>query len=281
MISPQVHVKPSLKASVPKPKWAPPAIPKQNGKWYTVLLAGGSLDVANGLRLDLAETRGIYVKYHWEYDKPGQNLPADVDFVILVKNFISHAALDHIQVVCKKASVRYIATSHSKNTVKTALSNYRILSSEPLPFRVERVEWGKEPKEKTPTQEILAIVPPLTATVEERVAAKESEPEPEITYYPPIPPPGAPDEPAPVAQEVPPPAAPQATDLSAVNIAIPPTPQVNIFSSPPPTCAEVLRPSTPTPKLAVLAAALWEACRMEGVSVILTPTSMEFTAPKA
>ncbi len=278
MLSPQVQIKPSLGPVVPRPK---PTILKRNGKWHTVLLAGGSADVANGLRSDLAESRGIHVKYHWEYDKPGQNLPSDVDFVILIKNFISHAAHDHVQDVCKKAGVRYIATSHSKNTVKTALSNYQIKSTDPLPFKVESVNWGKEPKERDAEtrEETLAVVPPLKATLGERVAAKA--PEPEVKYYPPIPPPGAPvEEPAPVAQEVPPPAAPQATDLSAVNIAIPPTPQVNIFSSPPPTCAEVLRPSTPTPKLAVLAAALWEACRMEGVSVILTPTSMEFTAPK-
>ena len=147
-------------------------LPMQNKKFHVVLLAGGPRDRAREIRDKLATVRDIFIKYHWEYDKETQwdrPIPQDVDFVIGLKDFMSHTQFDKLKKVTKKSGKRYILTQHKMSTMTAALHNYGIKKSEGIPVNLRSVAYFRDEEPE------LKLVPPV-----KKEEVKKAPPEPKL-----------------------------------------------------------------------------------------------------
>lgn len=166
--------------------------------FYIVLLAGGPRDRAREIRDRLAQSRDIFVKYHWEYDKDTQwnrAIPNDVDFIIGLKDFMSHAQFDKLKRAAKIYNVKYILTQHKMSTMTAALHNYGIKKSEGIPvdlrssvayFNDEEPTWKRESVENPAetagipnTNKVNIFISPIPvpkgATLETRIGTPSAE----------------------------------------------------------------------------------------------------------
>lgn len=135
------------------PKFDYKPLPMQNGKHRVAVLAGGPADIARDLTTYLAQF-GVEVKYHWEQHKPNlwpQKVPADADFVILLKDFSGHWGFSRMKQACKDAGVRYILTQRKKSTMGAALRNYGLNTFNPLNGAPRLRAVAEEPVLETPT----------------------------------------------------------------------------------------------------------------------------------
>lgn len=155
-------------------------VPRKNNHFHVVLLAGGPRDRAREIRDSLAKTRDVFVKYHWDYEKENQwnsPIPKDVDFVIALKDMMSHSLFYKLKDACKTAKVRLILTQRKMTILLAALHNYGIRKSEGIPLRVSSVAYfsNDEPKIAEPTSEKVVEVP-VKAPEKEKEAQQQEVP---------------------------------------------------------------------------------------------------------
>ena len=157
------------------------ALPMQNRRFHIVLLAGGPRDLAREIRDKLAKARSIFVKYHREYDKEHQwskPIPKDVDFVIMLKDMMSHPMFDKMRRACSDAGLRWVVTQRKMSTMIAALNNYGIRSSEGIPVNIASVAYFNDSE---PAVESAPAKPIELAPI---VGAVKVEPPPSLDHKP-------------------------------------------------------------------------------------------------
>lgn len=165
----------------PKPK---------NGRWFVVLMVGAPSDRARELRDRLAQTRGILVQYHFDYEKPNQfkihRIPECVDFVIFIKSQLGHPPEARVLNAIKAwprehggEKMPYIKTSHKWSNLDQVLrSRFNLSKAEPLPIEVTSTAYFKAPKEWTEE--------PVVETVQETVVEAAPVKTPEVVIDLPV-----------------------------------------------------------------------------------------------
>lgn len=234
-------------AHVSRSQYAPTAqfepMPMQNKQYYVVLLAGGPADIGRELRDRLMKSRNLLIKYHWEYDKEHQwsrAIPADVDFVIMLKDMMGHQKYEKAKAACKRAGVRWILTTRKQASMSQALLSYGIRKSPPLPLAITSTAAFFEEQPEPETKKELAE---RRQHVDKLVKAWENPPEP----------------------------VPAPTPATTVNIMV--------GSIPDGVVAETRR-GTPSSATAILIAALYQKAQDDGISIMITPTSINIEPSK-
>lgn len=124
------------------------SLPKKNGRYHVVLLAGGPNDVAREVRDKLAASRDIYVKYHLPMERPtlwSRPIPKDVDFVIFIKDMLGHVHTDKLVPQLKADGIRFVHTKSKMSVMLAALNNYGVRAAPPLDgYSPSKVVWGEE-----------------------------------------------------------------------------------------------------------------------------------------
>lgn len=212
-------------------------MPMKNGKFHIVLLAGGPRDIAREIRDKLAAKRDVFIKYHYEYDKEQQwnkPIPKDVDFVIVLKDMISHSLFYKIKESCKQAGLRWIVTQRKLSIMTAALANYGIRRSDGIPVNVQSVAYfdNSEPE----------IAPVITHPAVRKAKEKNVEPAKKVVVQK--------EEPA-----------------KEVNIFVSPAPVPEGTPLTP-------RQGVPRPETMVLIAALQQMVQDDKVSIMITPTQI-------
>lgn len=233
----------------------------KNGEYYVTLLAGASPDFARNVRTKLAR-KGVYAKYHWDDSKEAhwrREVPKDVDFVIVVKDGVSHKLCVPFVARCRRAGIRWITTQSKVATLFGALANHKIRTGAPLNSSVmifnEDLRTESEPE-----------------AAEETVQTEDTEiPQTELLYA------------RENSVEVQPPAVNEPVALSTVGRALDPVnpiPAVNVIIQTALSPVPLPEPSkgSPSPQVMALSSILFRMCRDEGVSVICTPKDITFSA---
>jgi hypothetical protein len=219
----------------------------KNGRYRVALLVGTPADLARKLREKLGRQRGVLAKHHWEAGRVESNdrpIPKDVDIVIIFTDFLSHTGYYKVVQKAKEAGVRVIRTVTKSAKMYAALNNY-MRTAEAIPEHI------------------------LSTTVfGDDLAEDPADREVEIPKYIRSAPPPVVE--VPVLGEVTAKAPLKAMDAT-------PTVQIVVQQALSPIELPKRTPGIPSSQLAALAAALHQMCSEERVSILCTPTELNFS----
>lgn len=132
-------------------------VPK-NGRYLVGMMVGGPADRARELRDRLAESRGILIQYHLDYEKAKafgiDRLPEDIDFILYIKSQMGHANESQFNKAITKwvrehggTKIPLIKTSHKWVNIDMALrKRFAIGVRDPLPLEVISTAYFRTPK---------------------------------------------------------------------------------------------------------------------------------------
>lgn len=149
-------------------------LPKRNGRYPVMLLAGGPADRARELRDRLGSTRGILIRYHLDYDRVFRidRIPDDVDLILLLKSMCSHSneavlrdAIDR-SARERKEPIPFIRAVHKFTHIDSAIrGRFSGYGKAELPLEVmstayfQKIHEAPEEKEPEPPKYTRTIVP--------------------------------------------------------------------------------------------------------------------------
>lgn len=130
----------------------------KNGRYLVAMMVGAPADRARELRDRLAESRGMLVQYHLDYEKEKvfgiEQIPESVDLVIYIKSQLGHSKEARVDKAVTRwlrehggKKIPVIKTTHKWASLDQALRvRFGIGATEPLPLEVTSTAYFKPPK---------------------------------------------------------------------------------------------------------------------------------------